>query len=243
MILRISGFGAPIRGYAKMKDTSQDSQTKSMAESESSKLRQAEAACDRAVARLHETLDFQTVFDEMWVTGPALTERSLGPCFDNVPAGSAGVPAEPKLARQWCISSMTVLYLQSQLEMHGDELASEIESSGQMKELIDAMQRLSSSPKRSEDPIAQLKRSILETNRVAVLLRRILPPNHFKSGAYRRSDEEHRSNAKQTGSPKTLIGKDVLGLAEGTPVYEIYRDGFRWYFIEEKGQYRLVDLD
>jgi hypothetical protein len=236
-------LGATTIGPAKMKDTTQDDQNEDRADNESSKLRQAEAACDRAVARLHETLDFQTVFDEMWVTDPALTDRSLGPCFDNVPAGSAGVPDDPELARRWCISSLTVLYLQSQLEMHGDELASKMESSSEMKELTDAMQRLSSSPKGSEGPIAQLKRSILETNRVADLLRRILPPDHFKSGAYRRADEEDRSKAEQTGFPKILIGKDVLGLAEGTPVYEIYRDGFRWCFIEESGQYRLVDLD
>ena len=248
LILAGAIFVGPSSGYAKMKDSAQDGHTespkrngsskpqRSSKQSESAKLGEAEAACDHALARLHATLDFQALFDEMWVTSPKLRESFLKPCFENA-FKSTDVPYDPKLAEQVAVSTLNVVYLLLQYEMCNTERPSELQ------DLLDASKPHSRTPNEPGGiSVEDVKRSIHEANRAADYLRQHLPPDHFSSATYKRSTEQDKAAGKKKGFTKVVHGSASLGIDKDIPVYVICREGFFWDFIEENGQYRLVNF-
>jgi hypothetical protein len=248
LVLVGSIIAGPSRGYAKMKDSAQEGYTESPKQndspeaphssrhSESIKLCDAEAACDRALARLHATLDFQTLFDEMWVIDPKLRESFLKPCFENA-FKSTDVAYDPRMAEHVAVSTLNVVYLLCQYEMDDTERPRELQ------DLLDASEPHSRSP---HEPggisVVEVNRSIHEANCAAEYLRQHLPPDHFSSATYRRLAEQDKSVSKKKGFTKVAHGSASLGIDKDTPVYVICREGFFWDFIEENGQYRLVNF-
>jgi hypothetical protein len=231
LILLVAILGTPLIGYAKMKHSNQEP------EAESAKLARAETASDRVIARLHGTLDLQTLFDGIWTTDPVLKDGFLKPSFE---ALAPHVLYERKLAEQLAVSTLNALYLLLQYETDHQDRPAELQ---ELLNLLDASESRGRSPQMSgAAAIAEAKRAIYEGNRAAEYLRRHMTPGHFSSELYNRIAEQDKAQGKRYGFPKTLRGDRSLGIGEDTPIYVTYRDGFCLKFVEEAGEYRLVDF-
>jgi hypothetical protein len=225
-------IGAPTAtGYYRMQDSSQPAGPKSQ------EMLHAEAACDQAISRLHSTLDFRVVCDEFWVTDPALRDSCLRLCFKGMPVQA---PYDPKLARQLATSTMNVLYLLVHHDVDHPDRPLELQD--RLNALDASQTRIRSPQQSSARATAEVKRSIREASRAADFLRRHLARDYFTSDTYKRMAEREIALGKNHGFPKVLTGTRRFGLGEDTPVYEIFREGLSWDFIEENGQYRLLDV-
>jgi hypothetical protein len=207
------------------------------ADAESIRMSRAEAAGDQAIARLHQTLDLHTLFDEMWVTDPALRDGFLKGCSK---ALAPCAPYDPKLAEQLAVSTLNAFYLLLQYETDHQDRPDELQ---ELLSLLDASESRGRLPQLSEAAaIAEAKRSIYEGNRAAEYLRRHMTAGHFSSPLYNRIAEQDKATGQRHGFPKVLRQSGAPGMGEDMPVYVIYRDGFCLGFVEENGQYRLVDF-
>jgi len=220
-----------VLGNAKLKDPTQQNAT------QSEKLAQAEAACDRVIARMHQALDLHAVIDEMWVTDPILQDRLLRKVFGGFETNAA---YDPRLAEQVVTSSFTALYLLFQYEMDHKERPKELQ---ERLDRLDAAQTRARSKARSSDlAIADLQESIDAANRASAFLISHLTPGHFDSALYKLSVQQDAALGKRHGFPRVLDKDTSLGLDQGAPIYEVYREGFCWDFIEENGQFRLMNV-
>jgi hypothetical protein len=223
-------LGAPIVGHAMTNHQTED------ARAEAVKLIEAGAAADQAIARLHATLDIQPVFDEMWVTDPALRDRFLKRFVSE--DAHIQAPEDHILGAQLAISLSNFTYLFYQYVLIGDEKPSEIEGCPPEPDL----------PRRSAHQseasvIAEANRSIYETNRYNDFMRQHLPSDLFGAITYKSAAAQDKADGEKAGFPRVVRGQSLLGLDEDTPVYVVHRDYILWDFVEENGQYRLVGLE
>ncbi|HYL97822.1 MAG TPA: hypothetical protein VEZ90_02620, partial [Blastocatellia bacterium] len=75
---------------------------------ETQKVMLAEAACANMLSRLHDTLDFQTLFDEMWARDPVFKERFRRNNFEQF---KTRVSYDPQLTEHVIASTFSTLYL------------------------------------------------------------------------------------------------------------------------------------
>lgn len=202
---------------------------------ESEKLAGAEAACDRAIARLNETMDFQAVFDEMWVSDQSLKERFFEHDFEE---DKNDIPYDPALARQAVIGTLNLMYLLFKYERDHERPA---ELQRMLTSLDKAHTRLRSHHESRAAALKNLEQYVREARGVNSFLRdrlmskpRETPSDKTQTG----EDLGHKDKAE------VLHGYAQLGIGKQTPVYAIVRSavGLRWIFIEENGSYRLIEI-
>ncbi|HEY6332211.1 MAG TPA: hypothetical protein VI756_22980 [Blastocatellia bacterium] len=204
--------------------------------SEAQALVKVQAECDRAVARLHETLDFRSVFNEIWVTDPVLKDRSLRDSYESMRTKAR---YDPSLVQDVSSGILTAIYLLFLYESNHTERPKELQD--RLDDLDASLTRARSEDLSEEVATAELKHLIQVGNRTAEFLRRLLA-GESRTELYKRVAEQDAVFAGGHDLPKILHGKASLGLGEDTAIYEVYREGFYWDFVEEGGSYRLVDF-
>jgi hypothetical protein len=217
-------FAAPVKGFVKMKQLD-----------ESGKLLQAEAACDRAIARLSETMDFQTIFDEMWVSDPELKERFFK---HDLEEDKNDIPYDPTLAREAAIGTLNLIYMLFKYELDHPERPACLQRL--LTSLDNVNTRLRSHHESRAAALKNLEQYVREARGVDRFLRERLmsEPRETAADKFQPADQDSRHKDKA----EVLRGDTGLGLGEEIPVYSIVREGLRWDFIEERGAYRLVDI-
>jgi len=215
--------------YTGMTASSQESKP------EGADLAQARAACDQAIARFQATMNFQTLLDELWVTGPGLKERYIRHSFDKL---ATNAEYDPKMAEHWLASLWNAMYLLMQYDQDHPDRPKQLQAL--LNKLDAAHTRTRSAKVSGKDATAEWKRCSVAADRVAEFLRKHLSPNYFGSPDYNKVTEAEAVAGKKAGYPKVLNGCADLGIGKERRVYVFYRDGFSWAFVEENGQYRII---
>ena len=201
------------------------------------KLKRAEVAADRLIERFHETLDFRTVLDESFVTEPEL--RKLALVFGQEAHKRAHYD-EP-LNERIFTSTMTFLHLYAESMMIMDEPPQEVEKA--QAGLKDCT--IDNSHKSDPMTSAAMEQCLDKMDQVSTLLRKQFTPGIFESRLYLKNIADERSRAERNGHnvPRIEKGNEKFDISPETPVYIIRRESFDYYFIEEKGAFRLFYVD
>jgi len=186
------------------------------------KLGQAEAAANLMVERFHQTLKFDELFTEQFVSDLKLREKALS-LDDEEKWKRFDLPARERLY----VALMTWLHLWAEYPMiqKGHDVPPEFEKHPEPKLFSH------SAPPQN---LAELNQDISEFDRMSVVYRKYFPPGVFESAQYRESTKSHSSNV-----PRVEKGNAKFGIPESVPVYIVRPEAFDYYFIEEKGVMKL----
>ena len=201
------------------------------------KLKRAEVAADRLIERFHETLDFRAVLDESFVTEPEL--RKLALVFGEEAHKRAHYD-EP-LNERIFTSTMTFLHLYAESMLILDEPPQEVEKA--QAGLKDCT--IDNSHKSDPMTSAAMEQCLDKMDQVSTLLRKQFTPGVFQSSLYLKNIAEERTRAERNGHnvPRIEKGNEKFDISPETPVYITRREAFDYYFVEEKGAFKLFYVD
>jgi len=208
----------PILAAAQQKSTS------------NAKLSQAEAAGERIVRRFHQTLDFNSIFVQEFVTAPKL--RAQATSLDNSDQPDRlDVPSRERLY----VAMMTFLHLW----MDSMLVEKEGQRPQELRDMEDKSDIWKADPPRT---IPEVNQSIEKMERVSAAYRKYLPASSFKSAAYLENIKEERERPKRS-VPRVENGSERFGIPKDVPVYVVRPEGFDYYFVEENGAMKLFYVD
>lgn len=204
--------------------------------------RRVEEAADRFIRRFRETLDFGTVFDEMFVSDAIQRLRKTG--------FFRGVNVSQQLVEQLDDATLERVYkavmnfyylngvydLSVGKESAPPEVTAALRSSKYLSTLADE--------EGGEPPTIttrqELEQYVADLNNVAALYKQRLPSDVFTSPAYKAS---LKAINKDKRSPVRIRnGYEDFGIKEGTKVYAVEQDIFIFFFVEESGELKVLTL-
>ncbi len=205
-------------------------------------VRQVEKAADRFVKRFHKTLDFNIVFEEMFVSDAVQRHRSAG-FFQGVNLHEQLVNSVDNTVLERTYKAiMSYYYLKAAYE-------GGVSKKTQPSAVITAInaskfENLVSDEGTGDEPIVhtpqELDEFIRDYNKIAKLYRDHLPSNVFESVTYKRS---LKSISKDKRSPVRIRdGYEDFSAKKGTKVYRIEQDIFAFFFVKENGELKVLTL-
>lgn len=212
--------------------------------------RRVEDAADRFIERWHQTLDLNVLFDEMYVSNPKLRQIN-GRLFRGVyqflsaSAWSPGVDkdVDDELLRDAFFAFWNMYYMSDEYQMayQTDEQVGLVEPP-ELKRMQASMQRRR---KLNEKRITRTQAVELRDGfkGIAAVYRKYLPAVAFKSPKYlknlsREDSHENEFEKRFRISP----GFPGFGVPDNVDVYYLQKGVFRFYFVEEKGEFKVLTL-
>lgn len=195
-------------------------------------------AADRFIKRFRQTLDFGTVFDEMFVQD-AMRPLRKAEFFQSMNLAPQLIDSleDPELERFYK-AILNYFYLRAVYDLavgKDDKPPPNVDEAAKVSKFRNVF-----SDKGSGDAIIATRQEfddfIKELANIAALYKRHLTPKVFASTAYKSSVEPGDNQVQITDF---LEG---FGVAKGTKVYHLDKDIFQFYFMEEKGQFKVVYL-
>jgi hypothetical protein len=225
----------------------------------SENLKRAEQLADRFVERFKETLDFEVVYREFFITDSE--KRLLNPTsiiLDSEQHGEIKKEISPTEIEQAYKGFMNLYYLMSlylsNVLTEEEESESEIKSEELFPpELLKAMKEPAScffftdyvkdaSCKETPEPYKtaeDVRRFVREASHVAMLLRKYMPPEPFSSPKYK----AHLAQMEWDGRTTDINqGDEHFGIGEETTVYQIYRGLFVLNIVEENSEMKVAGI-
>ena len=207
-----------------------------------------ERAADHFIDRWHQTLDFNVLFDELYVTGRRQRLQNLSWFVDFYRhlAGRGENPAidkdiDERIVRAGFVAFYNMWYLGDEYELAyrtDDNPSPRPPGFDALMKSLDGV---------TVDPIRMRREVVLDyaskAETVAAVFRASLPPAAFRSAVYRenlRLQEERRRPEKKT--VQVLHGMSNYGIPESVEVYALERGLFRFFFIEENGKMKVLKL-
>jgi hypothetical protein len=204
---------------------------------------------DRFVKRFRKTLDFGSVFDEMSVSNVVQRMREAR-FFEYINLGAKLVDSvdDPTLKRAYK-ALMNFYYLKTAYDLSIRPIAGN-EQKGDPPLPQEIISALSSSRYLSvllfegakDAPYAttkeELEQFVADFERVAALYKKHLSPNFFNSATY-------KTNVRAINKDEHVqirVGDEGLGVEKGTKVYEVTKDIFTFFFLDENGQLKVLTL-
>ena len=138
---------------------------------------------------------------------------------------------------------MTFMHLFAEYRLTSDkEIPAEIEQA------ISSSKIFSSSANDEEKypaTVAEMDRTLAALDRASSLFRTYFAPGIFQSRTYLDNIAKERKRAKEYSHnvPRVECGNQKHGIKAHTPVYIVRRELFDYYFIEEKGAFKLFYVD
>jgi hypothetical protein len=193
------------------------------------KLQEAEAAASRIVERFHQTLNFDRIFADEFVSNPRLRTRALS-LDDEEKWKRFELPARERLYE----AMMTWLHLWAEYTMiqKENDVPPELAKSAEPKVFSQ-----SSVPQ----TIGELNQDISDLERMSAVYRKYFPEGVFQGAQYRKSISAGvdyvKSHARNV--PRIEKGNAKFGIPESVPVYIVRPEAFDYYFTEEDGRMKL----
>ena len=208
------------------------------------------AAADHFVRRFHATLDFRTVFEEMFVSdaGQRLRKSNF---FEGLNIKDELVTRLDDSRLRGIYEGFMNLYYLRMIYDFGQPLSQDPKSSDSHLplEIISAIKsspfkELLSDPVTTDSPVigeeTQLTSFMKDLKRVADLYRKHLPRQVFNSRNYKANVRELNYTRKVGFQIKN--GFPELGVPDNTKVYVYEKDIFIMVFLEEGGQLKILTL-
>ena len=253
IIISVLILALPVNAFACLKvqlaANAPSRQGKPSAISRQEEMRVQEAA-DRFIIRFHSTLDFGLVFDEIAVSN-AVRRMREATFFESMSLSAKLVDSvdDATLMRAYK-ALMNMYYLKTAYdltirpiagnEQNGDPpLPQEISSALSSSKYLSALLKGGAQNPPDATTRQELEQFVADLNRVAALYKKYLPSDFFKA-------ETYKANVKainQEGEGVQINnGFESYGVSTGTKVYEVNKDIFTFFFIEENGQIKLLTL-
>jgi hypothetical protein len=198
------------------------------------RLRKAEAAASRLVKRFHETLDFNSIFVEQFVTETKLRARALS--FGDADV-LAGFDSSSKQKAYLAAMTLTHLHAEYLLIQDVNEVPPEVEKLGALQKFFGG----SASPKTS----AELEHTIAAMEQASNLYRKYFSKEKFQGLIYLDNLRKERDRERTFfhNVPRIEKGNKRFGIPKSVPVYIVRPEVFDYYFVWENGAMRLFYVD
>jgi len=198
------------------------------------KQRDAEEIGDRIVQRFHETLDFNTIFKEFFVSDPKMRLLEVEMVFGHKLNPKFRNKIDNTAVERAYVAQMTFLHLMSDYVFTQGR---ELQPPPGMGEAYEAVTRTDISEFTSGKELDQ--RFNEKYDRLNGILRKPLSPEAFRSESYRRSVENFREPEETADAAQML--KD-FGMSKDIKVYVVKREFFNYFLIEEKGALKVFTV-
>lgn len=198
-------------------------------------------AADRFIKRFRQTLDFGTVFDEMFVQD-AIRRLRTGQFFSSINLTPQLIESldDQELERVYK-AFMNSYYLRAVYDLgvgKNNTPPPDVEAVVKASKFANLL-----SNEGSGDAMIATRQEfedfVREMTNIAGLYKAHLTPKVFASAAYK---TRVRALYKSGGQVAITDGLEDFGVAKGTKVYQLDKDLFQFFFIEENGQFKVLNL-
>jgi hypothetical protein len=208
--------------------------TEAQTSAQQEKQRQAEEIGDRLIQRFHETLDFDPIFKEFFVSDPEMRRlevelvfgRRLNSQFRNKIDQTA---VEKAYVSEWTFWHLFSAYMFTQ--------GKDFQPPPKMEEAYEAI--TSTNPAKFASGKELNEQYNKKYDMLNNILRKNLTPEAFRSDSYRRNVASIKEPAETADIPQMrrdfYLGKDVK-------VYVVKREFFNYFLLEEKGALRIFTI-
>jgi hypothetical protein len=222
--------------------TTATSQPRTKAQRVSAEQRLVEEAADRVMRRFYETLDFGTVYRELFVSNP-LKEKEVRITVGYVLQAGMPLGKFNDAARTLDFAPLERAYLASKqfnflvsaenFTYDGDEEKFRKELEAKMKPYYMTMMEGVKSPIKTSDELYD--RFTANFEELNSLLRQYVVPRNYNSDFYR----SRVAKFEETKPPVSRI-KDIFGLRE--KLYVAQRERLHLYFVRENGAFKMLTV-
>jgi hypothetical protein len=198
----------------------------------------AEAAVDRAKQRFYETLDFETVWKESYVSDEKLrrleVEAIIFQYLDDEAGGSIGRAAKERaylaLWNYWHMIAGARFTNHPAIGSFAAEMKEPYESFTQRGK-----------PAADERELQEHVTGKLDV--LAKLLKKYVRPGEYNSQTYKAEVEKWVGRGTDPAEPERIREVFVpAGLPKDAPIYVVGREFFHYYLIEEKGEFKILTI-
>lgn len=206
-------------------------------QAEASRPQTPEAAVDLAMRRFHETLDFETVWKELYVSNQAFRDLEVEAIIFKYLDYEAKEPVDPKAKERAYVAlhNFGMLLSAVGLTNNPEDLPGKL---AEMKEPFEAWSRRG----RPIATAAELDRDFTGAlNKVNDVLRKHVVRERFDTPTYR--DREAKSSEDTPANPGRI--REVFGpagLAPETKIHVVSRGLFHFYIVEEQGAFKILTI-
>jgi hypothetical protein len=194
-------------------------------------------AANRFIKRFRKTLDFSTVFDELFARDAVrYLRRTEFLTMINLTPQLIDTLDDADLKRAYK-AFMNCFYLRAFYDFgvgKDDKTPPDVEAVVKVSKFSNLL-----SDEGSGDTLITTRQEfedfVKELTRLAALYKRHLTPKVFASAAYK--DRVDSDSYFQVSD-----GSEHFGIAKGTKIYRLDKDLFKFFFIEEKGQMKVLFL-
>ena len=215
---------------------------------EQKRIQLAEKAVDQFIQRWHDTLDFNTLFDEMYVSSAEQRQRNTYLFFElyRCMASLGFTPGfqedvDELLIKRAFVAMQNALFLRHEYMLAFTSLDGsdshppvEIAKVGEVFIQIEL-----DGPQKGRLTKPQIEEFIRKADYISAVYRRLLSKGVFNSPHYKTNLS---TLLKETHSTEILNGWSSFGIKKGTEIYEIGWGAFKFYFINEQSILRLLTV-
>jgi hypothetical protein len=210
--------------------------------SQSAKQLNVEQAADHVMLRFYETLDFKTIYDEMYVADPFKSTEVRwtirGIVWQSTAASRPPTVRKrllidfPAMERAY-IARQNFLFLRSAVKFTHDKTA-EDEFKAQFEELYQRLIKERSTPILTSNDLD--KAFTARLNQLNDLLRKYVVKTDFNSSRYKAA----AASIEESRAEESSRLKDLFQLKRQQPIFIVRRENHYLYFIENGGQLRML---
>lgn len=203
---------------------------------EGEKQRAAEEAADRVMRRFYETLDFGTIYRELFVADPA-RQFEVSLVVDNKIDRKGGKHISFAAKERAYVAMINFWWLTSALRFTDDDRAGQSAALDELKEPYEGLTRRN--PEGYVRTDADLDENFTAVfNRMSDVLRRHVSRARFGTAEYYdKAAKLEETQANQTDELKELFAE---ALPKGANLYVARREMHYLYLIEQRGEFRLL---
>jgi len=199
---------------------------------------QVTEAADRFIQRWHETLDFEVLFNEWYVSDPLQRRRNV---YQLVRSGADNYKKEPSISEQDVraafMAFFNMQYLSAEYLL---TLARDADKEDAYPaEITEAIKALGKIEKGDEEITSKaLREFAAQANYISSLFRKSLSPEVFNSAVYQRNVRKY----EREGASEVVPVQSDFELSGEQEVYQLKRGIFDFYFMEEGGRLKVLTL-
>lgn len=251
MILQSSIFSVLILGFSLNANSCGETRNAARAQSQNERVPamssqealRVEQAADRFVKRFRQTLDLSVLFDEMFV-GDAIQRLRQAGFFRSMNMGPQLVEKldDPTLTRTYK-AFMNYYYLKAVYDLgvrKGQDTPVEVTAVISTSKFFNLLSDGGSGDSPVMTSRQELDQFVADIENIAASYRKHLPQDFFKTRTYK--ENLKLINKPEETLPRIHDGYETLGVAKGTKVYEIEQDIFTFFFVDEKGELKVLAL-
>lgn len=211
---------------------------------EEEKRRLVEEVADRFIDRWHETLDLNVLFDEMYVSNPQQRRQNMSSFYGDMAALGIDKAVDEKVMRAVFMAFWNWLYLKHEYQ-YSHFKDDDVYPRDYPADIVNAEKEIDQMRDNKEKMSLELIRQFTaKANQASAIYRKYLPPEIFKTSLYQKNIKERAASEAENRKPfRIMKGSQAYEIKDDVEVYELWRGIFRFRFIREGGQLKVLTLD